>query len=121
MSTVGPKQVDIPIVSPAGQHQRAMDEDLAPVVQRGSFRGNTDARRQVLAQTQPVGKITKGVETHVANDLVTSGFHNDGDGAGSFHLVGALLVLVSVDLAIVRIPDGKGTYADTRLQGQVAA
>ena len=57
----------------------------------------------------------------VVDDLVSSGCHNDGKRAGSFHLVGALLVLVSVDFAIVRIPDGKGTYADTRLQGQAVA
>jgi hypothetical protein len=98
-----------------------MDEDLAPVVHRGSFAGNRDALRQVLTESQSVGKITQSVEPDVADDLVAPGFHNDGKRAGSFHFVGALLDLVSVDLAILRIPGGKGTYADTRLSGQVAA
>jgi hypothetical protein len=61
------------------------------------------------------------MKSDVADDLVASGFHNDGKRAGSFHFVGALLVLVSDDFAILRIPGGKGTYADARLLGQVAA
>jgi hypothetical protein len=61
------------------------------------------------------------MEPDVADHLVASGFHNDGKRAGSFHFVGALLFLVFEDFAILRIPGGKGTYADTRLLGQVAA
>jgi len=98
-----------------------MDEDLAPVVHRGSFAGNRDALRQVLTESQSVGKITKSVEPDVADDLVAPGFHNDGSRAGSFHLVSALLVLVSEAVVILRIPGWKGTYADTRLSGQAAA
>ena len=56
-----------------------------------------------------------------ADDLVAPRFHNDGKRAGSFHFVGALLLLVLEDFAILRIPGGKGTYADTRLSGQAAA
>jgi hypothetical protein len=43
----------------------------------------------------------------VADDLVAPGFHNDGKRAGSFHLVSALLVLVSEDVAILanEVPD----------------
>jgi hypothetical protein len=61
------------------------------------------------------------MESDVADDLVAPGFHNDGDGAGNFHFVGALLGLDTDDFAIIRIPGGKGTYADTRLSGQAAA
>ena len=86
-----------------------MHEDLAPVVQRGSFARNRYARRKVLAEL-----------SDMADDLVASGFHNDGKRAGSFHFVGALLVLVSAAFVIFRIPGGKGTYADTRLPGQMA-
>ena len=75
----------------------------------------------MLTKSQPVGKITQCVEPDVTDDLVASGFHNDGKRAGSFHFVGALLVLVPEDFAILRIPGGKGTYADTRLSGQAAA
>ena len=91
------------------------------VTQRGPFARNGDARGQVLTESQSVSKITQCVESDMADDLVASGFHNDGKRAGSFHLVGALLVLVSEDFAILRIPGGKGTYADTRLLGQAAA
>ena len=91
------------------------------VTQRGPFARNGDARGQVLTELHAVGKVPQSVEPDVGDDLVASGFHNDGTGAGSFHLVGALLVLVSEDVVIVRIPDGKGTYADTRLLGQAAA
>src|ERR1035437_5546749 len=104
-----------------GQHQRCVDEDLAPVVQGGPFTRNRDASRQVLTELHAVGKVPQSMESDGGDNLVASGFHNDGTRAGSFHLVGALLVLVSEDVAIVRIPDGKGTYADTRLQGQAAA
>jgi hypothetical protein len=75
----------------------------------------------VLTESQSVGKITQSVEPDVADDLVAPGFHNDGKRAGSFHLVSALLVLVSEDVVILRIPGWKGTYADTRLSGQAAA
>jgi hypothetical protein len=98
-----------------------MDEDLASVVHGRPFTRNRDASRQVLTELHAVGKVPQSVEPDVGDDLVASGFHNDGTGAGSFHLVGALLVLVSEDVAIVRIPDGKGTYADTRSSGHVAA
>ncbi len=108
-------------LAPAGQHQRAMDEDLAPVVHRGPLIGNGDAGRQVLTELHAVGKVPQSVESDVSNNLVACGFHNDGTRAGSFHLVGALLALVSVDVVIVRIPDGKGTYADARSSGEAAA
>jgi hypothetical protein len=98
-----------------------VDEDLAPVVHRGSLAGNRDALRQVLTESQPVGKIAQCVEPDVGDDLVAPGFHNDGKRAGSFHLVSALLDLVSVDVAILRIPGWKSTYADTRLLGKAAA
>ena len=104
-----------------GQHQRGVDEDLAPVVQWGSFDGNRDACREVLTESQSIGKIAQYVEPDVGDDLVAPGFHNDGKRADSFHLVSALLDLVSVDVAILRIPGWKGTYADTRLSGQAAA
>ncbi len=76
---------------------------------------------EVLTESQPVGKITQCVEPDVGDDLVAPRFHNDGKRAGSFHFVGALLFLVLGDFAILRIPGGKGTYADTRLSGQAAA
>ncbi len=118
---LGPEVFDVgAVLAPAGQHQRALDEDLAPVVDRGPLTRNGDAGRQVLTERHPVGKIPQCVESDMADDLVASGFHNDGTRAGSFHFVGALLVLVAGDFAIVRIPDGKGTYADTRSSGHTA-
>jgi hypothetical protein len=90
-------------------------------VQGGAFVRNRDAIGEVLTESQSVGKITQCMDPDVADDLVAPGFHNDGTRAGSFHLVGALLVLVSEDFAILRIPGWKGTYADTRLSGQAAA
>jgi len=95
-------------LAPTGQHQRSVDQDLAPVVQRGSFRGNRDARGEVFTEPQSVGKITQCVEPDVGDDLVASRFHNDGKRAGSFHLVDALLGLGSVDVAILRIPGREG-------------
>jgi hypothetical protein len=80
-----------------------------------------DAGRQELTELHAVGKVPQSVESDVGDNLVASGFHNHGTRAGSFNLVGALLALVSVDVAIVRIPDGKGTHADTRSSGQAAA
>lgn len=74
----------------------------------------------MLTESQSIGKITQCVKPDMADDLVASGFHNDGKRAGSFHFVGALLVLVSAAFVIFRIPGGKGTYADTRLPGQMA-
>jgi hypothetical protein len=108
-------------LAPTGQHQRSVDQDLAPDGQRGSFGGNRDARGEVFTEPQSVGKITQGVEPDVGHDLVAPRFHNDGKRAGSFHFVGALLFLVLEDFAILRIPGGKGTYADARLSGQAAA
>ena len=113
--TLGSQVLDVgTALATTGQHQRGVDEDLAPVVKRSPFARNRDALREVLTESQSVGKITQCVESDVGDDLVASGFHNDGKRAGSFHLVGALLVLVSDDVAILRIPGWKGTYADTR-------
>jgi hypothetical protein len=116
---LGAQMLDVgTALASTGQHQGAMHQDLAPVVQRGSFGGNRDARGEVFAQSQPVGKITQCVESDVGDDLVAPRFHNDGKRAGSFHFVDALLGLGSGDFAILRIPGGKGMYADTRLSGQ---
>jgi hypothetical protein len=77
-----------------------VDEDPAPVVHRGSLTWNRDALRQVLTESQSVGEIAQCMEPDMADDLVASGFHNDEKRAGSYHLVGALLVQVSGDFAL---------------------
>ena len=76
---------------------RRLDEDLAAVVQRRAFAWNGDAPRRVHHRA-PGGrqKHPRACSPTWATTPVSPRFHNDAKRAGSFHLVGALLVRVLV-------------------------
>jgi hypothetical protein len=57
--SLGAQMLDVgAALAPTGQHQGTMDQDLAPVVQRGPFTRNGNTRGEVLTEPQSVGKIT---------------------------------------------------------------
>ncbi len=79
-----------------GEHQRRVHQDLAPVVQREAFAGWRDARRERIAEPDPVGKSPKSVQPDMGHHASATGFHNDATRAGTVHLGSALLVGISV-------------------------
>jgi hypothetical protein len=56
-------------LAPTGQHQRTVDEDLAPVVQKGPLTRNRYASRQVLTELNAVGSVPQSVESDVGDNL----------------------------------------------------
>jgi hypothetical protein len=67
------------------------------------------------------GQIAQCVEPGMANNLVASGFHNDGKRAGSFHFVCALLVGFLVTSQSSESQMGRDVRGYRRLQGQAVA
>ena len=70
----------------AGEHQHRLHQHLAPVVQRCSFAGVRDRRRQRIAEPQPVGERAQGVQSDVGHDLVAAAFHHHRNRAVTLHL-----------------------------------
>ena len=79
-----------------GQHERGLDENLSPVVQRRAFTGPWDTRRERITKSQTVGKSPKSVQSDVGHHARSTGFHNDATSAGTVHFGSALLVGISV-------------------------
>ncbi len=80
----------------AGQHERRLHEDLAPVVQWKAFTTWRDPCRERVAEPHPVGKSPKSVQSDVGHHPRSTGFHNDATRAGTVHFGSALLVGISV-------------------------
>src|SRR5208283_3431049 len=81
----------------AGQHERGVHEDLAPVVQRRALTGRWDRRRQTITELQAVGETAKSVQADVGHDARPTGFHSHTTRAGTVHFGSALLVGTAVD------------------------
>lgn len=112
--TLGTEVLDVRTAHPAaGEHQRGMDKDLAPVVKRGPFTQNGDVCREVFTEPQSVGEVPKSMEADVSDHLVATGCHNYGERAGSFRLVGALL---SGELVRLQTPVSPARRAGTRIR-----
>ncbi len=84
-------------LAPTGEHERSeherrLNEDLAPIVDREATTGPGDPGRQCITEFQSVGERPERVQSEVGHHAGSTGFHNDATGAVSFHFRSALLV-----------------------------
>ena len=105
-------------LSTPGEHQRHLDEHLAPVMDREPLALRRDLRREQWSEPQPVRKRPKGVEPDMGHDARTTGFHTDAIRSGSVHFGSALLLSGSWFFDSSSFPDGKGFSADARRSDQ---